>query len=96
MLPVVEVQMGQASLTFAVAAAAQTLTVNFPVAWPPGTTPIVMCNVHTTTGGLPLIMPKVTVVTNTSFNLNMLKTDAAQANFTLSAYPVDWVAFATP
>jgi hypothetical protein len=95
-LPVAEIQKGRSTLTFPVAAAAQTLAVVFPVAWPVGTVPIVMLNIATTTGSLPRITARATNITPTGFSLNILKSDAAEANFTLSALPVDWVAFATP
>lgn len=95
-LPVAEVQKGRASMTNAVAAATQTLVVTFPVAWPALVVPIVMLNIASGSGALPFIQPRATGVTNVQFNLNVVKSDAAQANFTLSALPVDWVAFATP
>jgi hypothetical protein len=95
-LRVPEVQRGHASVTGAVAAINQSLAVTYPVAWPAGIVPVVITNITSSSSSLPFITSRPVNVTNVGFTLAIVKSDAAQANFTLSALPVDWIAFATP
>lgn len=95
-LRVPETQQGKVVFNKGTAAAAHTEAVTFPTAWPTGTEPVVLPGIATAAGGTSYLIARAQTITNTGFNLSVLKSDAALANFTLTDFPVQWVAFATP
>lgn len=95
-LRVPEMQADSVSITKGTAASAQTQAITWPVAWPVGTPVYCFTNIPSSAGGTGSLMTRAQAVTNVGCTIVVLKTDAALANFTLSAFPVSWLAVAYP
>lgn len=92
-----EIQFNSYTYTSVAGAAMTTPVITFPVAWPVGAVPVVHVTITGGSGSHTYAMARPSAVTNTGFQVVILKTDAARADFAGGvAWPLTWVAFARP
>jgi hypothetical protein len=93
-----EIQMGSVNMNGPGAGTSISATVTFSPAWPVGT--VVYCpspGIATSAGGTGSAYARVTSATATGLTIQILKSDAARANFVSGEnFTVHWVAYARP
>ena len=92
-----EVQVGKHSATTGSVAAYTSAVINFPTPWPGGVVPVMpMPNIESASGTENYLYARARNITNTGFQITVFKSDAARADFSLAAIPIDWVAYYKP